>query len=1347
MIKSPLPTNKPLRSAIAQVIIFVAASTGAVAQVTTNLYYDTNGATNGIGGTGNWTTTGTLWTTNPLGTSTTISGNWVNGAAWSNNLANNAILEETAGTVSLSSGSIYVNQIQINTTGFTIQNSSTGTTSANRYFRTKNGVVLAGSVNLNVSSGVTTNGAVTGFEGRIVGVNGTNSVSTNSSMTITGTTLNADSSVRIGLDSSSSDIWVPVNVTTTGAGYALIRVTGTAQPTIYGDITVSSNSRLVLGGDASARRLNIKGNLTTANTDLTIGEVGMTGVVVLYGTNSIAGNVVANCALGFGSTNALGTSTVVLKSGSGIGATSFGTDASDRTLANSLSVQGDVVFGLNGLAGFTTGAGSYLGGNVDLNNATRTFTITNTTYFFGAITNGGIKLSAGSPTVTAYLNGTNSLTSLSLSNGTVAFNPASHQIGTFTMNGQATAFTTNATNSSIITTNYFFPTLLIQSPTTNDSISTGGALVFSGTNNTISFTNNNLAPGTYTLLKGTSLNLSSLSTNGLALKVIVPITDTNTTSYPVALNAAPVTWQRYIYTFSNTATSLVATLSATSPDLAWSVATGNWNTNTTNQPWVLDGSSVAFETGDNVVIAAGGTLNVDPSGVSAGYVTISGSSNVTIQGGALTALAITKDGSGTSTLSNAGTLSQGLTVSNGVLIVSGVLNYTNETLIAGGVLQTSGNERIPDSSTVRLSAAEATLKLGGNETVRAVEGVSNSVVDLPAGRTLTLNSAGSSAGSTNYVNITGGGSLVKIGTNQVSFRGNNSLDSLTVSSGRADLRGSNTINSINVSAGALLGYGATNRALGDAVITLENGASIGQIISMGTNDVDRTMANALIVNGDINVGIGSYGCYFSGNANLRGSSRALTLVNSTYFYGGMTNGNLVVDISSTSTNSKTLYLWGSNQFSAGVTLRPTFTGYPLILSIGGGNALGGGSLSLAGSATVTVSNSLTLTNPISLASEAVIIMDPGARTWTQNGAISGSGSLTKAGNGTLILGTANSHLGVNALSAGTLLLGNAEALGSSINMLNLGGGTLALGQSSGDVVAGDTTVSSNSILDLGSGAPSRTIRFAGLSFSSTNNILTVSNTANGNVYLPTSFDTNALAQIGSAENPTFTASINPTNGLLSFSGGVTPPSNLSYTPSSQTCTVGTAIANMTPTITGDIVTNYSVSPVLPGGLSINASSGVISGTPTTVTSSAPYTVTAANEAGSTNAVVTIAVQSAYTAWSQGAPLNSTNQLAYAIGGATSPTATNGVASTTSLTSSNLSITAIVRTNDTNLAVFGQSITNLALGTWITNDVSMAVPSDQAGATPGTTQRRTFSTLRSTNDSKKFLRLNTTLTNQ
>jgi hypothetical protein len=115
----------------------------------------------------------------------------------------------------------------------------------------------------------------------------------------------------------------------------------------------------------------------------------------------------------------------------------------------------------------------------------------------------------------------------------------------------------------------------------------------------------------------------------------------------------------------------------------------------------------------------------------------------------------------------------------------------------------------------------------------------------------------------------------------------------------------------------------------------------------------------------------------------------------------------------------------------------------------------------------------------------------------------------------------------------------------------------------------------------------------------------------------------------------------------------------------------------------------------------------------------------------------------FSNWAQGAPLNSANLLLYSIGGASSPSATNGVPPVSALNSNTLSITAIVRTNDPNLSVAGQAVTDLSNGVWSTNDVTMS-PGDQTGVGEGL-QKQIWSVPRAS-DTKKFLRLRSVLTN-
>ncbi|MGZ3944179.1 MAG: putative Ig domain-containing protein, partial [Mucilaginibacter sp.] len=78
----------------------------------------------------------------------------------------------------------------------------------------------------------------------------------------------------------------------------------------------------------------------------------------------------------------------------------------------------------------------------------------------------------------------------------------------------------------------------------------------------------------------------------------------------------------------------------------------------------------------------------------------------------------------------------------------------------------------------------------------------------------------------------------------------------------------------------------------------------------------------------------------------------------------------------------------------------------------------------------------------------------------------------------------------------------------------------------------------------------------------------------------------------------------------------------------NTFTYGTAITPLNPTSTGGAVATYSVSPALPAGLSIDATTGIISGTPTAAIAAADYTVTATNATGTDTFIVNITVDKA-----------------------------------------------------------------------------------------------------------------------
>ncbi|HEY2779475.1 MAG TPA: Ig domain-containing protein [Steroidobacteraceae bacterium] len=97
------------------------------------------------------------------------------------------------------------------------------------------------------------------------------------------------------------------------------------------------------------------------------------------------------------------------------------------------------------------------------------------------------------------------------------------------------------------------------------------------------------------------------------------------------------------------------------------------------------------------------------------------------------------------------------------------------------------------------------------------------------------------------------------------------------------------------------------------------------------------------------------------------------------------------------------------------------------------------------------------------------------------------------------------------------------------------------------------------------------------------------------------------------------------SGGQDMSGG-TAPAGLTYS-SPVSAVAGTAMTPLSPTVSGT-VTNYSVTPALPTGLSIDSTGGTISGTPTAAAAAATYTITASNSFGSTTFALSLSVNPA-----------------------------------------------------------------------------------------------------------------------
>jgi len=131
--------------------------------------------------------------------------------------------------------------------------------------------------------------------------------------------------------------------------------------------------------------------------------------------------------------------------------------------------------------------------------------------------------------------------------------------------------------------------------------------------------------------------------------------------------------------------------------------------------------------------------------------------------------------------------------------------------------------------------------------------------------------------------------------------------------------------------------------------------------------------------------------------------------------------------------------------------------------------------------------------------------------------------------------------------------------------------------------------------------------------------------------LSLSSSTGAVSGTPTAITATATYTVTATNSAGGTTAGLiitvndAAPTGLTYSSPTAAYARGAAIAANTPSHTGGTPTGYSVEPALPAGLALSSASGVITGTPTAVTASAAYVVTASNATGSGTTTLTLAV--------------------------------------------------------------------------------------------------------------------------
>ena len=525
-----------------------------------------------------------------------------------------------------------------------------------------------------------------------------------------------------------------------------------------------------------------------------------------------------------------------------------------------------------------------------------------------------------------------------------------------------------------------------------------------------------------------------------------------------------------------------------------------------------------------VSIGADGALGAAAAGVTLGDATSAGTISFRDNSAFATARAFTL-GAGGGIFDTAGNAAIDLTGSitgagglaktgTGTLTLFGANTYTGATLVAGGVLRAGVENAFNTAGAMRVDAG-ATLDLNGNSQVVGSllggGGVTLGSATLTTGgdETSTLFS-GTIAGSGDLVK-TGAGTLILTGTNI--YSGGTTVSGGTLAGTTDSLQGA-ILNNARVVfeqsgsgtyAGAMTGTGALVKS-GAGVVTLTgaNSYSGGTTVDGGTlagtaGSLQGNILNNAAVQFDQN-SAGTYAGVMSGTGALvKSGAGTLTLTGANSYTGGtlISGGTLEGDTSSIQgtivDNAQLVF----NQSADG-----TFTG--AIAGSGSLTKAGAGTLTLAGTSSYTggttitggmlAGTSLSLQGPIQNDASLLFSQD---FSGIFNGAIAGTGSVTKAGAGALVLTGANSYAGGTTVSGGSLI-GTSQSLQGAIandaevvfvqdangtyagtmtgtgSLLKAGAGTLTLGGANSysggtSIVGGAIAVASDAALGAASG--------------------------------------------------------------------------------------------------------------------------------------------------------------------------------------------------------------------------------------------------------------------------------------
>lgn len=815
------------------------------------------------------------------------------------------------------------------------------------------------------------------------------------------------------------------NVTVGGSGNTVISDNISASTTVLtktgtGSLTLSgtnaySGGTAINGGTVA---VSTAANLGTTNSTLTFGG----GTLAANGTFSRSGNVVLNA--GGGTINVTNSATVTTSgvySGSG-GLTKDG--AGTLVLSNSG----------NNYSGVTTVTGGTLVA------ATGNSLSSNSALIMGNVTGANAVLT-GSQTVSSLAGGGTNGGNISISGG-----------NTLTVGRDNTSTTyagvISGNNANLVKTGTGTMILSGANTYTGSTTVTGGG--------TLGLGNNNVLANNSSLI----LNGGTFATNGYTDQIgAMSVTASSTLDMGSNPGVSMLSISSLVLTSGNT-----LTISGWTGSVTGGVGTQFYSTATYTSTYLslvtfdgYDPGAFQLTSGEIVPYVLAGARYWDSPSANWGTTSATlwnnmyGTNSATVPGYSANSTAsqvvvfgaIDAAGTGKDNTAKTVTMTSNRTV--GYIVFNSTFSGETYT-IAGG-----GNTLILDVTSAN-GTATINMTSTASNTIAANIALSNSLVISQNSATGSLNITGNITTNNNDISVDGIGKTIITGT----FGGTTSLfkdgtGTLTLS-GTNSYTGGTTINGGTIAISRDDNLGST----ANRTVTFDGGI-------LATNQITNSMTlsgNMVLESGGATINVSSYS--------------ATSSVTSTGTYSG--TGGLTKD------GNGTLIMYGANNSFTGIT------------SVSNGTLIAANNGALSPNSALVMGNNTGSAVVLSVSQSVASLAGGGANggninlnnnsltaggdntSTTYAGVISGTGSFTKTGTGTMVISGQNTYTGNTNINGGTLMLGADNALSDNTNITMGGNATLATNSHTDTV--GTLTLTGNSTIDMSNWGPGSTIHFA-----------------------------------------------------------------------------------------------------------------------------------------------------------------------------------------------------------------------------------------------------------------------------